>query len=159
MSVTLSLGCAGSSIAAVPELHVNKTIIIAAPADQVWNAAKDFDKLATWLPGLASVEIVSGTNNTAGAVRVVTLDGGGTVREKLLTFDERGHRFRYAMVDSQLTVDHYVGSFMVTAIGPHQTRVTWSARFKRKNTQNNPPDATRPRSIRSQLCIPADSTT
>jgi mxaD protein len=93
VACTLALAAAGVSRAAAPELSVKKTATIAAPADKVWAATKNFDGLNTWLPALASDEIVSGTNNTVGAVRLLTLkDGGGTIKEKLLAFDEGGKR-------------------------------------------------------------------
>lgn len=135
-----SLLAAGVSMAAAPELHLKKTITIAAPADKVWAASKNFNGLNTWHPALASDEIVSGTNNTVGAVRLLTLKGGGTVKEKLLAFDETGHRYRYAIVESVLPVSHYSSSFVVTSTGTDKTLVTWSGRFKRKNTGDSPSD-------------------
>jgi mxaD protein len=137
---TISLLASGLSLAAVPELHLKKTITIAAPADKVWEASKNFNGLNTWHPALASDELVSGTNNTPGAVRVLTLKGGGTIKEKLLSFDETGHRYRYAIVESVLPVSHYSSSFVVTAVGNGKTLVTWSGRFKRKNEGDNPAD-------------------
>lgn len=132
---------AGAASAAAPELHVKKSVTIAAPADKVWAAAKNFDGLNTWHPALATDEIVSGTNNTAGAVRLLTLKGGGTIKEKLLQFDDTGHRFRYTIVEGVLPVSHYTSSFMVTSLGASKTLVTWSGRFKRKDVGDNPPDA------------------
>ena len=139
-ALTISLLATGVSLAAAPELHVKKTITIAAPADKVWEASKNFNGLNTWHPALASDELVSGTNNTAGAVRLLTLKGGGTIKEKLLSFDESGHRFRYAIVESVLPVSHYSSNFVVTAVGNDKTLVTWSGRFKRKNEADNPAD-------------------
>jgi len=140
LALAAALMTSGVSMAAAPELHVKKTITIAAPADKVWDASKDFDGLATWHPALASDEIVSGTNNTVGAVRLLTLKGGGTIKEKLLGFDATGHRFRYAIIESVLPVSHYSSTFVVTSLGADKTLVTWSGRFKRKNTGDSPPD-------------------
>ena len=137
----MSLLAAGFSVAAAPPLQVKKTITIAAPADKVWEAAKNFNGLNTWHPALASDEIVSGTNNTVGAVRLLTLKGGGTIKEKLLQFDETGHRFRYSIVEGVLPVSHYTSTFVVTSLGKNKTLVTWSGRFKRKNLGDSPPDA------------------
>jgi mxaD protein len=130
----------GASLAAAPDLHVKKSVTIAAPADKVWAAAKNFDGLNTWHPALASDEIVSGTNNTVGAVRLLTLKGGGTIKEKLLQFDDAGHRFRYAIVEGVLPVSHYTSSLVVTSLGSSKTMVTWSGRFKRKNVGDAPAD-------------------
>jgi mxaD protein len=140
IAFTSALLAAGSSQAAAPELHVKKTITIALPADQVWNASKNFNGLNTWHPALASDEIVSGSNNTVGAVRLLTLKGGGTIKEKLLAFDETGHRFRYAIVESVLPVSHYSSTFVVTSLAPDKTLVTWSGRFKRKDVGDSPAD-------------------
>jgi mxaD protein len=140
MAFTISLLASGFSVAAAPQLQVKKSITIAAPADKVWEAAKNFNGLNTWHPALASDEIVSGTNNTVGAVRLLTLKGGGTVKEKLLAFDEAGHRYRYAIIESVLPVSHYTSSFIVTSTGNDKTLVTWSGRFKRKNLGDAPAD-------------------
>jgi mxaD protein len=140
VALTVSLLACGASWAAAPDLTVKKTVTIAAPADKVWDAAKNFDGLNTWHPALASDEIVSGTNNTAGAVRLLTLKGGGTIKEKLLQFDDTGHRFRYAIVEGVLPVSHYTSSLVVTSLGANKTLVTWSGKFKRKNVGDDPAD-------------------
>lgn len=136
----LSLLAAGVCGAAAPPLQVKKTITIAAPAEKVWEASKNFNGLNTWHPALASDELVSGTNNTVGAVRLLTLKGGGTIKEKLLQFDDAGHRFRYSIVEGVLPVSHYTSTFVVTSLGKDKTLVTWSGRFKRKNPGDSPPD-------------------
>ena len=140
-ALSISVLASGASFAAAPELHVTKTITIAAPADKVWEASKNFDQLNTWLPEFASDEIVSGTNNTVGAVRLLTLKAGGTVKEKLLAFDESGHRYRYTILESGLPVSHYVSRFVVSSIAPGKTLVTWSGNFKRKDLGDTPSDA------------------
>ena len=138
---SLALLASGASAAPATELHVKKTATIAAPADKVWETAKNFNGLNTWHPALASDEIVSGTNNQVGAVRLLTLKGGGTIKEKLLEFDETGHRFRYSIVEGVIPVSHYSSTFVVTSLSADKTLVTWSGRFKRKNLDESPPDA------------------
>lgn len=140
MAFTLSLLASGLSVAAAPQLQVKKSITIAAPADTVWDTAKNFNGLNTWHPAVASDQLVGGTNNTVGAVRLLTLKGGGTIKEKLLEFDDTGHRFRYTILEGVLPVSHYSSNFVVTSLGAHKTRVTWSGRFKRKNVGENPAD-------------------
>ncbi|MEA3107213.1 MAG: hypothetical protein QOI88_1818 [Gammaproteobacteria bacterium] len=140
MALATSLLASGFSAAAALELHVKKSVTIAAPAEKVWDASKNFNGLNIWHPALASDEIISGKNNTVGAVRVLTLKGGGTIKEKLLEFDDKGHRFRYAILESVLPVSHYTSSFVVTSLAPEKTLVTWSGKFKRKNLSDTPPD-------------------
>ena len=126
--------------AAAPELHVKKTVTIAAPASKVWDTVKDFGALQTWHPAVASDEIVSGTAGTPGAVRLLTLKGGGTIKEKLLEYDDKGHRFRYAIVEGVLPVSHYTSTLVVTSLAENKTLVTWSGRFKRKDPGESPAD-------------------
>jgi mxaD protein len=139
-ALAASLLACGASRAAVAELHARKSVTLAAPADKVWDAVKNFDGLASWHPAVASDELVSGSNNTPGAVRLLTIKGGGTIKEKLLEFDATGHRFRYSIIEGVLPVSHYTSTLTVTSLAGDKTLVTWSGRFKRKNPADDPPD-------------------
>jgi len=130
----------GQVHAAAPWLHVTQTVEIQAPAAKVWDAAKNFDQLNTWLPPVAKDEIVEGHNNSVGAVRLLTLKDGGTVKEKLLAFSPAARTFRYEIVESVLPVSHYTSVFTVKSAGHGKSTVTWSGRFKRKNEGPNPGD-------------------
>jgi mxaD protein len=126
--------------AAAPLLNVTKTVTINASADKVWNAVKDFDALNTWHPALEKDQIVEGTNNTVGAVRLLTLKGGGTIKEKLLRFNPADHSFSYAIIDGVIPVSDYRSRLVVKSAGENTSTVIWSGRFKRKNTGANPAD-------------------
>jgi mxaD protein len=130
----------GQAFAAAPWLHVTQTVDIAAPAGKVWDAAKNFDQLNTWLPPVVKDEIVEGQTNTVGAVRLLTLKDGGTVKEKLLAFTPASRTFRYQIVESVLPVSHYTSVFTVKSAGKGKSKVTWSGRFKRKNEGASPGD-------------------
>jgi mxaD protein len=130
----------GEAFAAAPWLHVSQTVEIQAPASKVWDAAKNFDQLNTWLPPVAKDEIVEGQNNTVGAVRLLTLKDGGTVKEKLLAYTPSSRTFRYQILESVLPVSHYTSIFTVKSRGKGASTVTWSGRFKRKNEGPNPGD-------------------
>jgi mxaD protein len=124
---------AGSyAMAAAPVLHVTKTLTFDASASKVWTAVKDFNGLATWHPALASDEIVEGTNNTVGAVRVLALKGGGTIKEN--------RSFKYTILESVLPVSDYTSTFAVKSLGKGKSSITWSGRFKRKDVGDNPSD-------------------
>jgi mxaD protein len=133
------LAC-GFAQAAAPRLTVSKTITIDAPAAKVWNAAKDFSGLNTWHPAVATDEIVEGKNNTVGAVRLLTLKGGGTIKEKLLAFDAARRSFKYAILEGVLPVSDYTSTFAVKSTGKNQSSITWTGHFKRKNLGDNPAD-------------------
>src|ERR1700722_11537859 len=126
--VGVSVLACGYALAAAPVLHSSKTVDFDASASKVWNATKDFDGLAKWHPALASDEIVEGTNNTVGAVRVLTLKGGGTLKEKLLAFSDANRSFKYTTVESVLPVSDYTSTFAVKALGKGKSSITWSGR-------------------------------
>jgi mxaD protein len=134
-----TLAC-GHAMAAAPALTTTKTINIDAPAAKVWDLSKDFNGLNTWHPALASDEIVEGKNNVVGAVRLLTLKGGGTIKEKLLVYSPKGHTFKYAIVESVLPVSDYSSTFVVRSAGKGKSKVVWSGHFKRKNVGDNPGD-------------------
>jgi mxaD protein len=126
--------------AAAPRLNVSKTAEINASADKVWQTAKDFNGLHTWHPAVAADEIVEGKNDTVGAVRLLTLKGGGTIKEKLLVYNPAGRSFKYAIVEGVLPVSDYTATFSVKPVGKDKSSVTWTGHFKRKDVRENPGD-------------------
>jgi mxaD protein len=112
-------------------LKVSKTVSIAAPAATVWAKVKDFDKLNGWHPAVAKDEIVEGKANDVGAVRLLTLGDGGTVKEKLTAFDDAAHSFGYTIVEGVLPVSAYTSTVTVATDGEAASTVTWSGEFKR----------------------------
>jgi mxaD protein len=127
-------------VAAAPALSASKSITINAPVAKVWDAVKDFNGLNTWHPAVATDQIVEGKNNEVGAVRLLTLKGGGTIKEKLLQFDAAGHSFKYSILEGVLPVSSYTSTFTVKAAGEGKSDIVWSGQFKRKNVGDSPAD-------------------
>lgn len=136
----LLIAASGLCVAAAPVLNVSKSATINAPAAKVWDAVKDFNGLNTWHPAVDTDKIVEGTNNQVGAVRLLTLKGGGTIKEKLLRFDAAGHSFSYSILEGVLPVSSYTSTLSVKAAGEGKSEVTWSGQFKRKNVGDTPAD-------------------
>ena len=140
IALTMSALASGYAAAAAPMLHVTQTIEINAPAHKVWKTVESFDSLNTWHPAVAKDDIVEGTNDKVGAVRLLTLKDGGTIKEKLLAFNAAAHRYRYAILEGVMPVSNYTSIFTVVSAGKGKATVTWSGHFHRKNTGDNPPD-------------------
>jgi mxaD protein len=140
IAITATLSAASYAWAAASWLHVSQSVSVNAPAAKVWKAIKDFNGLNTWHPAVAKDDIVEGTNNSVGAVRLLTLKGGGTIKEKLLAFNGPAHKFRYAILEGVLPVSDYTSSVTVVADGKGKSTVTWTGRFHRKNTGDSPAD-------------------
>jgi len=141
LGLLAALVFATASAAPPKTLQVVETVEIKAPLDKVWATVKNFDSLNKWHPGFSNDQLVSGSNNSVGAVRKLTIKDGPVITEKLLAFDDASHSFRYMIVDSPLPITHYVSTVAVRPGGAGTTKVTWRGTFKRKNTSDNPPEA------------------
>jgi mxaD protein len=126
------------TLAAAPELKVSKSVDIAASADTVWSNVKNFDAINKWHPAFAKDEIISGKNNVVGAERLLTMGDGGTIKEKLLGFDDKGRTFKYEILEGVLPVSDYKSTITVKSTGKDTSTATWSATFKRKDTGPTP---------------------
>jgi len=73
-------------------------------------------------------------------VRLLTLKGGGAIKEKLLAFDGAARSFKYAILEGVLPVSDYTSTFVVKSAGKNKSSVTWTGHFKRKNVGDNPAD-------------------
>jgi mxaD protein len=119
-------------------LKVVKTIEINAPAKVVWAKVYEFDDLGAWHPAVKKTEIVEGKNNVKGAVRVLTLQDGGTIKEKLRSYNAKGMTFEYEILEGVLPVSSYVSSVTVKSGKSGVTTVVWKSHFKRKDTSASP---------------------
>lgn len=90
--------------------------VIAAPADDVWALARDFNGLAGWHPAIATSSLDSGGPAEVGAVRRLTLGDGGVVVERLLTLDDLDRRYTYEILESPFAVRRYVSTLRIAAV-------------------------------------------
>lgn len=127
-------------------------VIIDAPAEKVWTIIKDFGDMS-WHPGIKSVSNQEG--NKKGAIRVLTLNDGGTITEELKKYDEAKMTYAYKITDMStaktithagaeekvpvLPVDNYAASIDVEAQGD-KSKVSWKAAYYRAYMNNNPPE-------------------
>ena len=110
-------------------LAVTKSAEVNAPAAVVWAKVKDFNALNGWHPAVAKDEIVEGENNQVGAVRLLTLGDGGTIKESLLAWDDAGMSLTYNILEGVLPVSDYESTLTVVAISDTSSKVTWTGSF------------------------------
>jgi mxaD protein len=119
-------------------LKVKESIEINAKADDVWAKANNFGDLGAWHPAVKKTEILEGENNKKGAVRLLTLQDGGTIKEKLKAYNPKSKSFTYEIVEGVLPVSHYVSTLTVKAEKDGKTIVVWQGSFKRKDLSETP---------------------
>lgn len=125
------------SAGAQSTLNVYQTVDVAADAGAAWDAVKDYDGLPSWHPAFESAVITSGQNNTPGAMRRLTLKGGGSFDEELLAFDDGARKLRYRIVgDSPLPIDNYDSTIEVVSMGPGSSAVIWRSSFTAKGVSD-----------------------
>ena len=119
-------------------LKVSEVCEINAPAETVWKKVNNFGDLGAWHPAIKSTEIISGENNKVGAVRLLTLQDGATLKETLLSYDEKKTEYGYNIIESPLPVSEYTSTVSVGKDKKGVCKVTWSGHFKRKDVSAHP---------------------
>ncbi|MDO9214099.1 MAG: SRPBCC family protein [Methylococcales bacterium] len=130
----------------------DETITINAPADKVWGIIKNFGDMS-WLPPVKSTDVKGG--NEKGAVRVLTLQDGGSITEEMKKYDEAKMSYSYKITDMStaktithagkeekvpvVPVDNYSATITVEAQGATSS-VRWKAGYYRAYTNNEPPE-------------------
>ena len=136
---TLILFLPAATFAANPKtLKVVEKIEIKAPAKVVWAEAGDFGDLGKWHPAVKTTEILEGKDNHKGAVRLLTLQDGGTIKERLRSYSTARMTYKYQIIEGVLPVSDYISTLSVKAGKGGVTTVIWSSTFKRKDTSANP---------------------
>ncbi len=119
-------------------LTVEETIEINAPTKAVWFKLHNFGDMGAWHPAVKKTEIVDGNLNKPGAVRLLTLQDGGTIKEKLLSYNFKGKTFEYSIIEGVLPVSEYVSTLTVNESKDGKSIVVWKGNFKRKDTSDTP---------------------
>jgi hypothetical protein len=97
---------------------IHKDIVIDAPADDVWDAVRDFGALHTRLaPGFVL------DTKLDGDARIVTFSNGTVARELLVDCDDDRRRLAYAVRSERLT--QHSASIQIIADGDHRCRMIW----------------------------------
>jgi len=99
---------------------IHKDIPINAPADEVWDAVRDFGALHTRLvPGFVL------DTKLDGEARIVSFASGTVARELFVDCDDTRKRLVYAIHSERLK--QHSASVLVVADGDARCRVLWTA--------------------------------
>ena len=60
-----------------PEVSYQSEIVVNKPVKEAWAIMSDESRISEWLPGIKKMELVSGTENTVGAVSKIYFEENG----------------------------------------------------------------------------------
>ena len=122
-AAAVALAFSGLSAGAVESTY--KATSIATP-DAAWKKIGDFCGIATWHPAVEKCVLSDG-----GKTRTLSLKGGGTIVEKLVSRDDNAHNYTYQIVSSPLPVSDYVSTIKVLPDGSGSS-IVWTGDYKAK---------------------------
>ena len=106
------------------------------PADQAWDAIRQFGRLDVWFPSMAECKI---EGEGIGAVRYLTLDGGlGNITDRLVALDDEGHRLTYERTESPFPVTSYTGNVEVFRSFDSLAVIVWTVDFGSEPEMSEP---------------------
>ena len=117
--------------AEAPEMSIEHSIVINAPAEAVWAVVSDFNGLPRWLPVIVESRLILGKNRQVGAIRELTRANGTKVQEKLISYEPWNMSLGYTYIGGQVGATDYFPTITVTEDGSGKSKVVWKARFKR----------------------------
>ena len=111
--------------------RVYTSSVIAAPAERVWEAIRDFNGLPGWHPAIADSRIEGGAPaDQVGCVRAFRMRDGGFIRERLLALSDYDYCCTYSILESPMGVEDYIATLKMTPITDGaRTFAEWSAEF------------------------------
>ncbi len=105
---------------------VETSITIDAPAEDVWETVRAFGNIDRYTP---PVEHAESDGDGVGMTRVLTLQDGAQVTERLEALDEEKRTLSYVIVDAPLPIQDYVSTMTVRATDGGRCEVTWACSF------------------------------
>jgi mxaD protein len=118
-------------------LKADESVEINAKASDVWAKVNNFGDWSVWHPAVKTTEIVEGKNNEKGAVRQLTLQDGGKIKEKLEAYNDAKQTYSYTILESVLPVSDYHSTITVKSLSADKTKVTWKGKFKAAGTSDD----------------------
>ena len=124
------------SAGAAGQLSVVMSVEVNAQVSDVWATVRAFDRLQDWHPAVQSTTM-TGSPEQPGAVRVLHLNGGGEIEERLMYFSDASRTLIYQILNSPLPISNYESYISATDAGNGKTVVIWGSTFEAKGA----PDA------------------
>lgn len=109
-------------------VSVERKVTVDNSPTTVWKLMGNFNALDVWHPAIVKSEL-KGTGAGTGEWRLLTLENGATILEKLLSYSATEKSYSYLILKSPLPVANYQGSITLAPAEEGQTVVKWSSTF------------------------------
>jgi len=118
-------------VASVPAqaAEVSKVIEAKGTVDKAWAALGDFCGIKDWHPAIANCVL---SEKDGAKIRTLTTKDGGVLVEKMTQWDDAGHSYGYAILESPLPVANYVSTIAVKDAAGGAVSISWSSTFDPK---------------------------
>jgi hypothetical protein len=133
MRITMLAGAALLALTATgaaSATDVSNAVQIKTTVDRAWAALGDFCGIKDWHPVIANCVV---SEKDGAKIRTLTTKDGAVIVEKLTQWDDAGHTYGYAILESPLPVANYVSTIAVKDGAEAGTvAITWSSTFDPK---------------------------
>jgi Polyketide cyclase / dehydrase and lipid transport len=130
--------CAVSELAmSVGRLSVTKEVSLKAKTDTVWKMIGGFNEFDVWHPIVVDSVLKLGEGVKPGDTRVLSLDNGSKITEKLVVYSNFKKTYTYAITKSSLPVMDYVSTITVSESHSGMSKVKWSSTFNANNASDD----------------------
>lgn len=124
-----------SGAARAGDINVVMSVQVTGQVSDVWNTVRAFDRLQDWHPAVQSTTM-TGAPDQEGSVRVLHLNGGGEIEERLMYLNDSSRTLIYEILESPLPISNYSSYLSATDAGGGKTVVIWGSTFDAKGVPN-----------------------
>lgn len=131
-----TLAIAALALTAAAPAHaidLERSTTVAAPPAKVWQTIGDFCGIGNWHP---AVEKCTPSEMDGKKVRLLSLKGGGAIKEEQLSRDDKVMSYTYTILESPLPVSDYKSTLSVAPDG-QGSKVTWTGNFNAKGAPDS----------------------
>lgn len=106
-------------------VKINGTINTSA--NKVWELVSDFGELDTFVEAITECTL---DGEGVEAIRTLTLQDGGKVKEKLDSLNNENRVLEYSIVESPMPIKNYRGRMEVNKLSDTTSEFIWSSTFE-----------------------------
>lgn len=109
----------------IERLNMTKTINVSS--DKLWSAISSIGGIDRWIEAIKSCRV---EGEGVGALRILELEGGGEMKDRIEEINHETRRFRYARTESPFPISNYMGTVDVRDADGGRSELSWAVEFE-----------------------------